>query len=118
MPCGHLPPISHPVSAPAGGPAYWRPTVEQIIAMQEADLIVVNGAGYEGWLKGVSLPASRLVDSTAEARDRLIAIDSTVTHSHGTEGEHEHTGTAFTTWLDPSLLIEQARAAEQAFERE
>jgi len=86
--------------------------------MQEADLVVVNGAGYEGWLEDVSLPTSRLVDSTAQARDRLIAIVSTETHSHGLEGEHEHTGTAFTTWLDPTVLIAQARAVGEAFERE
>ena len=105
-------------AAEAPDPAYWRPTAEQVIVMQEADLVVVNGAGYEGWLEDVSLPTSRLVDSTAQARDRLIAIVSTETHSHGLEGEHEHTGTAFTTWLDPTVLIAQARTVGEAFERE
>lgn len=95
-------------------PAYWRPTAEDVLDMQQADLIVLNGASYESWLANVSLPASRLVDTTAEVRDRLIAIADTVTHSHGPEGEHEHTGTAFTTWLDPTLLTEQARAVRQA----
>jgi len=104
-------------AAGAPDPAYWRPTADQVVAMQEADLIVVNGAGYEGWLKDVSLPTSRLVDTTAGMRERLIAIESAVTHSHGTEGAHQHTGTAFTTWLDPTLLIEQAHAVAAALER-
>jgi hypothetical protein len=78
----------------------------------------IRCAGYERWLRDVSLPTSRLVDTTAAVRDRLIAVASTVTHSHGSEGEHEHTSTAFTTWLDPTLLIEQARATGHAFERE
>ncbi len=82
--------------------------------MQQADLIVLNGATYEGWLKGVSLPASRVVDTTAAVADRLIRVEGAVTHSHGPEGAHEHTGTAFTTWLDPTLLIEQARAVRTA----
>ena len=38
----------------------------------------------------------------------------TVTHSHGPEGEHEHGGYAFTTWLDPELAIQQAQAMEAA----
>lgn len=31
-------------------------------------------------------------------------------HSHGLEGEHEHSGTAFSTWLDMSLAVEQVGA--------
>ena len=38
-------------------------------------------------------------------------------HTHGPEGEHSHKGTAFTTWLDPDLAIEQARAITEAFVR-
>jgi zinc transport system substrate-binding protein len=37
-----------------------------------------------------------------------------VTHQHGPDGEHTHAGTAFTTWLDFSQAIEQARAIKQA----
>jgi zinc transport system substrate-binding protein len=40
-----------------------------------------------------------------------------VTHTHGPAGAHAHEGTAFTTWLDPTLAIEQARATEQALSR-
>ena len=95
-------------------PAYWKPTPEDVLAMQEADLIVVNGASYESWMKDVSLPASRVVDTTVAVADRLIALEDNVTHSHGTEGAHEHAGTAFTTWLDPTLLMAQAVAVERA----
>jgi zinc transport system substrate-binding protein len=101
-------------AAGAADPAYWDPSAEDVLAMQQADLIVLNGASYERWLKKVSLPASRLVDTTAHVAERLISVAETVTHSHGPEGEHEHTGTAFTTWLDPSLLAEQAMAVRMA----
>lgn len=104
-------------AAEAPDPAYWRPSVDDIISMQEADLVIVNGAGYEGWLKDVSLPASRLLDTTAAVHDRLIHIAASTTHSHGLEGEHEHAGSAFTTWLDPTLLIEQAKAIGHGLER-
>lgn len=101
--------------APAGeDPADWRPRPEDVLAMQEAELIVLNGASYEKWLEGVSLPPSRLVVTTDALRDRLIPLEGRTTHSHGPEGEHEHSGTAFTTWLDPTLAAAQAAAIESA----
>jgi zinc transport system substrate-binding protein len=98
----------------SGDPAYWNPKPEDVSAMQKSDLIVLNGASYEQWLGKVSLPQSKLVDTSAGFRDRLIALEESVTHSHGLEGEHEHAGTAFTTWLDMTLAIEQARAVKDA----
>ena len=91
-------------------PAYWSPTPDEVLDMQQADLIVLNGASYERWLENVSLPPSRMVDSTGALAERLIPLEEETTHSHGLEGEHEHFGTAFTTWLDPALAAEQARA--------
>ena len=95
-------------------PAYWRPSAEDVLAMQKADLIVLNGASYEGWLKDVSLPPSRLVVTADGFRDRLIPLEEETTHSHGIQGEHEHSGTAFTTWLDPTLAAAQAGAIRDA----
>ena len=37
----------------------------------------------------------------------------TTVHQHGPQGKHSHQGTAFTTWLDQVLAIEQARAVKQ-----
>jgi zinc transport system substrate-binding protein len=95
-------------------PAYWRPDPEDVLAMQEADLVVLNGASYEAWLKNVSLPPSRMVVTADGLRDRLISLENETTHSHGLEGEHEHSGTAFTTWLDPTLAAAQAAAIKDA----
>lgn len=94
----------------AGDPAYWEPVAEDIAAMQQADLIILNGASYEQWLKNVSLPPSKTFDCTAGLKERLIIEEETVTHSHGAEGEHTHAGTTFTTWMDLALAADQARA--------
>ena len=96
-----------------GDPATWLPSGDQAVALQAADLIILNGAGYEAWLSFVTVPEDRLLDTTAALADQLLLMDATV-HQHGPEGEHSHPGTAFTTWLDPQLAIEQARAIEQA----
>ena len=89
-------------------PAFWEPSAGDLSQLQEADLIVLNGATYEKWLQTASLPQSKMVDTAEPFNDRWIAIKETVTHQHGPEGEHSHEGTAFTTWVNPMLAIEQA----------
>lgn len=96
-------------------PAEWEPEDTDILALQEADLIILNGAGYEGWLDTVVLEAERLIDTAAGFRDRWIEEEE-FTHTHGPWGEHTHGGTAFTTWLDPQLAIEQVRAVTAALQ--
>ena len=95
-------------------PAYWSPDAETIAAYQQADLILLNGADYAKWVQRATLPQTRLVDTGAAFSDRLIELRGTTTHSHGTEGEHEHGGWAFTTWLDPELATLQAEAVTRS----
>ena len=95
-------------------PAFWNPTAEQISAFQTADIILLNGAGYAGWTDKASLPRSKLVNTSASVSDRYIEADETLVHAHGPEGEHEHGTMAFTTWLDPTLAIEQAGSIRDA----
>ena len=95
-------------------PAYWNPTAEEISAFQATDMILLNGAGYAGWTEKASLPRSMLVNTTAGVADRYIAADESLVHAHGPEGEHEHGTMAFTTWLDPTLAIEQAGSIRDA----
>ena len=99
----------------AGDPAYWNPKAEEVSAMQKADAIVLNGASYETWLKNVSLAQTQLVDTSAGLTDRLIPLEGKTTHSHGLEGEHEHSGTAFTLWLDMTLAQAQIQAIRADF---
>jgi zinc transport system substrate-binding protein len=102
---------------PDEDPAYWSPDAETIMAYQQADLILLNGAGYAKWVERATLPASRLVDTSAGIAERLIPLAEVVTHSHGPKGKHEHTGFAFTTWLDPDLAAAQAQAVAEALVR-
>ena len=98
----------------AGDPAYWKPSAQDISDMQKADLIVLNGASYETWLANVSLSQAKLVDTAAGLTARLIPLNAHTTHSHGLEGEHEHSGTAFTLWLDLTLAQAQVQALNNA----
>ncbi|MDH3935265.1 MAG: metal ABC transporter substrate-binding protein, partial [Gammaproteobacteria bacterium] len=98
-------------------PAFWQPDSAAVSAFQQADIILLNGAGYAKWLSRVSLPARKLVDTSAAFRERYIHADAGVTHSHGREGDHSHSGVAFTTWLDFTLAAEQARAIAVALSK-
>ena len=100
---------------PAGeDPPTYQPPPERVAALQEADLIVGNGAGYEAWLSTASLPETRLV-LTADGLD-LITLPET-RHRHGAAGEHSHGGLDPHTWTDPLLLIQQADALARALHR-
>jgi zinc transport system substrate-binding protein len=100
--------------AMTGDPAEWKPDSAAIAELQNADLILLNGAGYESWLNWVTLPADRLLDTTDAITDRLIPVTGDAIHQHGPTGEHSHEGVAFTVWLDPNLAIRQAQIIQQA----
>jgi len=97
-----------------GDPTFWTPGAEQIQQLQSADLVILNGAGAEPWLDLITINQRRLLDTTASISNRLIPLEDAVAHQHGPEGEHSHQGTAFTTWLDPQLAIEQSQIVTDA----
>ncbi len=99
---------------PKVDPAFWAPTSASILAYQRADLIVLNGARYARWTERATLPLARLVDTSAGFRERYLVREDTVEHTHGPTGAHTHGDLAFTTWLDPALAREQARAIRDA----
>ncbi len=104
--------------APAGvDPAFWEPEPEILTGFQQADLILLNGAGYAKWLQRVSLPMNHLVDSSRNFADQLIAVNSGPLHSHGPGGEHSHGELAFTLWLDLEQFARQLTAIETALAR-
>ena len=98
-------------------PAFWMPDTETIQRYQQADLILLNGAGYAKWAKRVSLPRLRSVDTSAGFQDRLIREQGGMAHSHGPGADHSHAGIAFTTWLDFEQAAQQAEAIMQALVR-
>ena len=90
----------------------WRPTREQILEMQSADLVVANGTGatYANWLKTIALADSKMCLTASRGlslRD-YVQIEQVV-HSHGPEGEHSHASMVGETWLDPRIAMKQAK---------
>jgi len=113
---GDLAAVKFP-APPDVDPAFWNPDAKIVAAYQRADLVLLNGAGYARWVDRVSLPRSRLVDTSRGFADMFIRAPTATTHSHGPGGEHAHGGTAFTTWLDLAQATQQAEAIAQALTR-
>ena len=95
-------------------PAFWIPSDADVSAYQQADVILMNGATYSKWVDKVTLPAAKVVDTSASFKSAYIETKKDVTHSHGPAGDHSHTGTAFTTWIDFSQAATQAQAVREA----
>ena len=57
-----------------GDPAYWMPDAKTITKYQQADLILLNGANCAKWVKKVSLPRSKMIDTSAKFKDRYITL--------------------------------------------
>ncbi len=95
-------------------PAFWTPDAKEVKAFQSADLILLNGATYAKWIAKATLPQSRCVNTSKTFRESYIELTDGVTHSHGKGGDHSHSGTAFTTWLDLEQATTQAEAIKEA----
>ncbi|MBT8058592.1 MAG: metal ABC transporter substrate-binding protein [Gammaproteobacteria bacterium] len=100
-----------------GDPAFWKPDDDEIRSLQQADLLLLNGAGYDSWQGWVTLPQDSPLDTSQEFRDRLVPVDDRAQHQHGPGGEHSHGDVAFTTWLDPTLAALQAEAVMRGLAR-
>ncbi len=106
---GDLIELEYPIPADVD-PAYWVPDDKALEVYQSADLIFSNGADYAKWMHHVSLSSSRIINTSKSRKGDYIKLKDVTTHSHGPDGEHEHTGFAFTTWLDFEIAAAQAEA--------
>ena len=98
-------------------PATWRPSVADVLQLQGAELVMLNGAAYSSWLDKVALSPGKQVVTSASVKDRWIARDGRVTHSHGPGGDHAHGDYAFTTWMDMNLARIQAETVSVALQQ-
>lgn len=101
--------ILNPVP-PDEDPETWLPGDATIQTIQQADLIITNGADFADWVKKLSLPRSKVLRTSLAIKDALITVPDFEVHSHGTGGAHSHAGTVAFFWLDPRLMARQAEA--------
>lgn len=87
--------------------ATWAPGGDAVGGLASVDLIVMNGAGYEGWVKTASLPSDKVVNTAKGLK--LVEVEGP-THSHGADGAHSHHEVDPRVWTDPARYQQQADA--------
>ena len=91
------------------------PTASDVLAISNADVIVMNGLGLEPWLQ-------RTIDAldegaqgiVVEAADPALAWEGIV-HGHGDEDEDDRESVDPHMWLDPTLAVRQVERIRDAF---
>ncbi|RMF98451.1 MAG: zinc ABC transporter substrate-binding protein [Gammaproteobacteria bacterium] len=100
---------------PTIDPAEWQPDPQALEVYRQAELVLLNGAGYAPWVRHAGLPNNRLIDTTRHVRDRLIREDEDPLAPPGSPAEAAvHGDWATMTWLDPTLAIAQATEIRDA----
>lgn len=95
-------------------PAFWEPDDSGIREVQKADLLILNGAGYDKWMEYSFIDQNRSVDSSAAFKTEYIENPGGSSHSHGEGSVHDHGSMAFTVWLDLSQYALQAESVYEA----
>ncbi len=63
--------------APSGvNPSFWTPDAETVSAYQQAEFILINGATYAKWIPKVTLPDSKLIDTSARSSPTFVGAVS------------------------------------------
>lgn len=91
----------------------WQPSAAAILEMQQADRVITNGSGFEGWLPLVPLRESAIVDTSSAIQSQLLEMNGKRVHQHGPEGAKTKNAPAFATWLNPELAIAQANIIKE-----
>ena len=85
-------------------PHAFEPTPQDVVRVADADVLIVNGAGFEGWLEEVLANAGgeRLL---VEAAAGLTSREAPAGEEAAAHDDHEHAGGDPHFWLDPTKVI-------------
>lgn len=85
-------------------PHDWEPTSGDVTRAREADLLMINGAGFESWADGIGV---RVIVNTSEG----LELEAHEEEEDGHEGVDPH------IWLDPVLAKHQVDVIRAALVR-
>jgi len=94
-------------------PHDWEPTIQDVQSMQNSDLIVINGVGFESWVDNLTE-----IGYQGEIVDTSIGIDVIKTDfiDEHEEEEHHESGDPH-IWLNPVMAKIQVQNIADAFSR-
>lgn len=85
----------------------WQPATSDILAVDEADIVLYNGAHLDFWFEEDILPA-------IDKKDKLIVETTEGIEFIESEGEDEHDSLDPHTWVSPFIAKQQAQRIYEA----
>jgi len=92
----------------------WQPSFADILALDEAEVIIYNGASLDHWFEDDILPVIDSSNKIIVETTKNVQLIETETE-HNDEHEHEHEGLYDPhTWISPFLAKQQAQSIYEA----
>ena len=92
----------------------WKPSEGDYDALEKAELILVLGRAFDGWLAFSSLPESSVIHLAAAIEGEEVMVEGDAPHRHGMGSTHTHYVMDPHVWFDARLLTRQAAAIADA----
>ncbi|KFI87915.1 ABC superfamily ATP binding cassette transporter, binding protein [Bifidobacterium reuteri DSM 23975] len=105
------------INSTSADPHDYEATASDLAKLAKADIVVLNGAGYDGWAEKAQLnPDKQTIVNVGD----LMGITATEEHSHeheeGEEGHHHHHGSTNPhVWFSPEGVLKAAEAINDAY---
>lgn len=108
------------INSTAADPHDYEATAADMAKLAKADIVVLNGAGYDGWAEKAQFDTNR---QTIVNVGDLMGITATEEHEHeheeasdGEEGHHHHHGSTNPhLWFSPEAVLKAADAINAAY---
>lgn len=105
------------INTTSADPHDYEATAADLAKLAKADVVVLNGAGYDGWAEKAQLDEKK--QRIINVGD-LMGITATEEHSHeheeGEEGHHHHHGSTNPhVWFNPEAVLKAAEAINDAY---
>lgn len=101
------------IDSSAADPHDYEPTPADLAALAQADIVVLNGAGYDGWASGAQFDEER---QTVISIGELMGVDG---EDHddapGDHGGHDHGTSNPHLWFSPEAVKTAAQAIGDAY---
>ena len=99
-------------------PHDYEPTPSDLAKLTKADIVVLNGAGYDGWAEKAQFDKSK---QTIVNVGDIMGVTVTEKHSHehseNESGHHHHHGSINPhLWFNPEAVLKTANAITEAYE--
>jgi zinc transport system substrate-binding protein len=98
---------------PGAEPHDWEPEAADLVRLEQADMLIFNGAGMEHWLDKVTAALSNQDLILVQTTEGMTLLAAEHAHDHEDEDEDEHEDEHDTNGFDPHVWLDPLNALHQ-----